>query len=345
VKIRQIAYQERAMSLRTYLIILVVTGVIVIGIIAIIHASSFPDKTAWDLFEILLIPLALLFASVWFSQQQKAWEMENAAEQRKLEQQTADSRIEETRLQDYFDRMTDLLLREKLRDTEEETEVRSIAQARTLNILSSLNGKRKGEVLRFLIVTRLVVSDKSLEVITEILRNAHLVERPDKLLGEPIISLCNADLAGVELPVPYLFLLGAKLQYANLQRADLTGLIGGIPVAADLRGANLERANLQEAKLAGADLQYADLQYAHLQGANLQGANLQNADLLGADLRGANLERATLRKTDLRAAKLKGANLNHILYVKMDGYWPDGYTPPPTAINTSRPVGGSEENE
>jgi uncharacterized protein YjbI with pentapeptide repeats len=278
-------------------------------IIAIINAPSFPSwtgingKTAWDLFEMLLIPLALALVGIWFGWQQKAWELKIAEEQRKLEQQIARDRIEETRLQDYFDRMTDLLLRENLCTVEEGSEVRSIARARTLNILSNLSGDRKGGVLRFLAETKLIVS-----------------EHPQII--KPIISLTHADLSDIKLSVP--LLQGADLRGADLRNADLTGLFQDIPIVANLQEANLQGANLQ--------------------GANLSGAWLQDADLEGANLQDANLSGCNLKRTILTRATLQGANLDHIRYDNtMNIYWPNGYTPPPTAINTSRL--GRESND
>lgn len=293
------------MSLRTYLIILF--GILVVTVVTVI---AIINNIGWKLAEILLIPFALFVAGVWFSRQQKAWELK-----------IADDRIEETRLQDYFNRMDDLLLRENLHDAEEKTEVRHIARARTLNILRNLNGNRKGEVLLFLAETQLIISEEK----------------------KPIISLAGADLPEVKYPSPRL--QGAELQWADLHGADLTGFRGRIEISANLENANLDHANLQDANLSGASLQGASLQRADLRRANLSSTELRNADLLGADLRGANLSGAILEKTMLQGAKLEGANLNHILYYRMDEYWPDGYTPPPTAINTSRPVKESKENE
>jgi hypothetical protein len=90
-------------------------------------------------------------------------------------------------------------------------------------------------------------------------------------------------------------LLGAKLQNARLQGADLQ--------IADLLGAKLQNARLQGANLHAAHLQFAHLRYACLHGVDLQGADLRYAWLQGADLQGADLQRAELRDSDLRGAK------------------------------------------
>ena len=56
----------------------------------------------------------------------------------------------ETAFQAYIDKMSELLLHEKLRDSTEEDEVRNVARVRTLTVLPRLDGKRKGSVLQFL---------------------------------------------------------------------------------------------------------------------------------------------------------------------------------------------------
>ena len=155
-----------------------------------------------------------------------------------------------------------------------------------------------------------------------------------------------------------IWLEGADLKDANLQRADLGGAklqganLGGANLQeaklgnTNLQGAELANANLQEAKLAYAnlegaklvydflevaDLYHANLQEANLGVANLQGADLRYAKLQGVKLREANLERAELREanlqwTELQWAKLQGADFwfaklqgANILYAKLQG--------------------------
>ena len=100
-----------------------------------------PGKTLWDwlnLLAVLAIPLAVGFGTLWFTtQQSKTQDAENEDNQR------------ERALQEYIDKMSDLLLKENLRhsifklsidgnlvitgvETKPDEEVRTIARARTL---------------------------------------------------------------------------------------------------------------------------------------------------------------------------------------------------------------------
>jgi hypothetical protein len=46
--------------------------------------------------------------------------------------------------------MHELILDKRLRKSEEDDEIRNVARARTLAVLRSLDGNRKGHVVRFL---------------------------------------------------------------------------------------------------------------------------------------------------------------------------------------------------
>ena len=138
------------------------------------------------------------------------------------------------------------------------------------------------------------------------------------------------------------WLTNGSLKEANLGRANL-------------QEANLVRANLQEAVLLDANLQKADLVLANFQGAFLFGACLQEALLWGANLKMANLEGANLQEADLMGAvfqrtilvgaKLQGANLMNTTNLQEANLtkaeynnatrWPEGFTPPPGAVNVN----------
>ena len=79
--------------------------------------------------------------------------------------------------------------------------------------------------------------------------------------------------------------------------------------------------------LVGADLMGANLTGANLTGANLTEADLARANLAGADLVGANLERAFLEGAELTGSELWDATYNN------ETVWPEGFAPPPQAIN------------
>lgn len=240
---------------------------------------SVSAKPLWDWLELLLIPLMLAGGTFSWIYAQRSLETRRASQQRAI----ATDGQQESAFQDYVNRMTELLLKDKLSRFSPE-EVRNVARVRTLALLRGLDTKRKGLVILFL-------------------KDCGLIDR------EAVVDLCGADLRGASLPY-------ARLGRVNLGEADLTGgylcaanlakaYLGGV----NLNGANLSWANLSGADLFGADLRGADLTRANLSGANLNGANLTGCRLSGADLSKADLSCVNLNVGDLAGANLRGANL------------------------------------
>ena len=204
--------------------------------------TGFADKTLWEWLQLLgslAIPLVLAIAGFWFTSQQE-----------RSGQVVEEQRAQDAALQAYLDQMGTLLLTEDLRKSEEGSEVRTLARARTKTVLARLDSRRTAAVIEFLIEAEL----------------AQLIE----LSGT---NLSNANLSG------------ANLSSANLSDANLRGtnLIGANLSYADLSGANLSGAYLDEADLSGADLSDANLSDADLFGTVLSGADLSYADLSGAE--------------------------------------------------------------
>jgi len=229
--------------------------------------TGFEKKTLWDWMSLILIPAVIAVGGAWFKSRQE--KLARALEDRGREEERAlqRDRLREEALQDYLDRMTELMLKEGLwypskADTEpskpdpqpsEPTShaiVRSIARARTLTVLRGLDGPRRGALLRFLYESDLITK------------------------GRAVVDLEGADLAGADLS-------GAHLSGAYLVKTNLTG-------------AKLTRAVLTEA-----DLRDANLVEAVLAGAWLAEANFYKADLSGADL-GAKLDAECMKAELIR---------------------------------------------
>jgi uncharacterized protein YjbI with pentapeptide repeats len=217
---------------------------------------------------------------------QQKLEVLNAQRQRELEEQNA----QDAALQTYLDQMGQMLLNEDLRSSEEDSDLRTLARARTLTTLRRLDPSRKVAVVRFLV-------------------EANLVQRVEE--SSPVISLANADLRG-SIDLSGANLEGANLERANLDSADLSDAdLSG----ADLRGAYLAWSSLRQAKLNGANLRGAELRGdpdqsgddANLSEANLSEANLSEADLSYDNLSSANLQGANLTDADLTGAILSNA--------------------------------------
>ena len=245
---------------------------------------GFRGMTVRDWLQLLIVPLVLVVIGFLFTMQQDA-------RQRQIEDQRAESerRIEEQRAQDaalqaYLDQMSQLMLEGDLRTSQEDSEVRTLARARTQTILARLDGRRKGSVVQFLY-------------------EASLIDKESPVVSLSAVSLRGADLSGLDL------------KGADLIGADLTD--------SDLEGADLSEADLSEADLIRADLSWAVLSGTDLGGAELSGADLYNAVLSGADLIGAELNNADLRGAvlsyvDLSDAYLIDANLNDAEVWKAD---------------------------
>jgi hypothetical protein len=250
--------------------------------------ASLQTKTVWDWMELLLLPLVLIGGVLLLTRSRRQIESRRSEENASVEREIASDNQKEDAVQAYFDRMTDLILKEKLSKFSPE-EVKTVARVRTLTILRGLDPRRKGRVLMFL-------------------KDSGLIDR------EAVIDLCGADLSGVS--AAFASLGRVNLSEANLSGADLQGAglgkayLGGTNLrGANLAGANLAGADLFEASLSGADFSHARLNGATLNGADLRGCKLNEANLSDADLSGVNLSVGDLIRANLRGAKLEGARL------------------------------------
>ncbi len=246
-------------------------------------------KTLWDWMDLLLVPLFIATGALLLSRTQRVTERQRAKAHLAVEQEIESDRQQEEALQSYFDRIIELVLKEKLSRFSPE-EVRNVAKTRTHTVLRLLDGRRKGMVVLFL-------------------RDAGLIDRSDA-----VIDLCGADLHGALLPSASLKrvnLAEADLSNADLSGANLSGsyLSATKLTGADLHAANLSGTNLFEASLNDANLSQCNLRDANVHGADLRGCRLNQADIRRADLRGVNLNVSDLVKADLRGAKLEGAKL------------------------------------
>jgi hypothetical protein len=189
-------------------LVVVITTIIGLGYALEWTWTGLDTKLAWDWLELLIIPLVLALGALWFNNQTRKSDQEIARRERENDRQIAEDRAQEEALHRYLDRMQELILDKGLRKSEEDAEVRNVARARTLAVLRSLDGNRKGQVVRFLCEADLIRK----------LRNS-----------EVIIDLRTADLSGANL-------LGAKLEDAYIHNANL--------IYANLTGANLSDAHL-----------------------------------------------------------------------------------------------------
>src|SRR5215207_117543 len=244
---------------------------------------GFRGKTVWNWLELLIVPLALAVIGLAFSVQQDARQQRVENQRAEAERELAVQRAQDETLQAYLDQMSTLMLEKDLRNSDEDSEVRTLARARTLTVLKRLDASRRAEIMQFLLEADLVRRVGGSAPVIE-LESAHLRDT----------SLVVANLSGAAL-------YGADLSEADLSSADLSK--AGLSGYTDLSGANLLYADLRDADLRDADLRGANLNIARLRGADLRNADLTDANLRGADLRGAELRGAVLREANLRDAK------------------------------------------
>jgi len=205
---------------------------------------GFSDKTLWDWLQLLIIPVALGLAALWFADKNS-----------KTEQALAEDASQEAALLRYYDDISKLLIDYDLRNSDAGDEVRTIARIRTLSVLRRLNGVRKGYVIVFLYESGLITA------------------------SEPILSLKNAYLRGMVLN--FADLRGIDLHEVDLRNSDLTGtdFEGADLSIVEFGGANIQSVNFRRTNLTWTSLVDTLLVGSLLENANLTYANLSNADL------------------------------------------------------------------
>lgn len=269
-------------------------------------------KTLWDWMDLLLIPVVLVGGVLLLNRTQRHTERHRTDERAALEREIEADRQQESAYQAYMDRMTDLLLKDKLSRFSTE-EVRNVARIRTLNVLRGLDSKRKGRVFLFLKDSALIDREAVIDLSGADMSGTSAASANLYRVNLSEADFSKSDLNGANLSKSYLSgtnLSGADLSDANLSGADL--------FEANLSGANLTRANLSKSGLNSADLRGCCLNGADLSDADLSRANLNVGDLVGANLRGANLGRAKLVGANLSEADLSQADLSGTLITQVE---------------------------
>jgi hypothetical protein len=97
-------------------------------------SSYVRGKTLWDWMDLLFIPLFLALGVFILQRSERALERRAAEQRAKLEREIAKDRQQEAGLQAYLDRMTELLLDEKLQQNNREKAL-NMMRVRTLTAL------------------------------------------------------------------------------------------------------------------------------------------------------------------------------------------------------------------
>jgi uncharacterized protein YjbI with pentapeptide repeats len=253
------------------------------------------EKSLWDWLQLLIVPAILSIGAIlvprYYDQQQQ-----------ELQAQAARQREQDVAYQTYLGQMSRLMLEKDLRGSEQGSEVRTLARARTLTLLERLDADHRTSVLQFLAEANLVQG------------TGYWEQAKGESKKPAVIDLNGANLHDVSFNNGTLS--GAKLSEADLSEAILSDALLD---NADLRGANLSGANLNNALLPAADLSCtleprtsesaSEMKCTNLTGANLSNTFMPGANLNSANLSDANLSGAFLNGADLGSADLSGAEL------------------------------------
>jgi uncharacterized protein YjbI with pentapeptide repeats len=232
--------------------------------------------TVRDWLQLLIVPLALVLIGFLFTMQQDARQQRTEDQRAQAERRLAEQSAQDEALQAYLDQLSSLLLEKDLRNSDEGSEVRTLARARTATVIQRLDAEGNRNVIRFLNEAGLTKHRRS-----------------------SIRLLAGVDLQGAQLG-------GADLVSTDLSFTNLSD--------ADLSDANLLDAKLRGTDLSDADLSDADLKYAYLIEADLSNANLNGADLTEANLsnaRGITKEQLEKQTENLKDALMPDKTKHH----------------------------------
>lgn len=180
--------EERSSRVRRRTVVLaalalagIVIGVIVYGYLDMPGSEliGVANKRFWDYLELLIVPVALLIGGYFLNRAQREREREAEQAHRGQVLESENQRAQDEALQAYLDQMGQMLTDKDrpLHRSPRSDRLRTVARARTLTVLSRLDGDRKARVLQFLYESTLI----------------------DATREHPIVDLTGADLSGANL--------------------------------------------------------------------------------------------------------------------------------------------------
>ena len=167
---------------------------------------GFRGMTVRDWLQLLIVPLALVLIGFLFTMQQDARQQRTEDQRAQAERRLAEQSAQDEALQAYLDQLSYLLLEKDLRKSEEGSEVRTLARARTATVIQRLDAEGNRNVIRFLNEAGLTKNRRSsIRLLAGVdLQGAHLE---------------GVDLVGTDLS-------DADLSDANLLEANLSNARG-----------------------------------------------------------------------------------------------------------------------
>ncbi len=235
-------------------------------------------RTLWDWLELLIIPIVLVFIAYWLNRRSQEIENKQKVEQqskqdaqKKKEFEQEEDRKSEEALQNYIDRMTDLLLRgnHKIADSVDGSIIRKVARSMTINTLRVLGkfDRRQGLVILFLYESGLINKENS------------------------FIDLHGADAMDVQLNL------------ATIESANLSDI--------NFNEANFEYSILTNTDFSNSRFRLANFYSAFLENAQFYNSTIWISNLTSTSLTNANFSKSTLNETDFSNAFMEKIKFNN----------------------------------
>jgi uncharacterized protein YjbI with pentapeptide repeats len=249
-----------------------------------------PPKTLWDFLQLLIVPAILVVIALAFNASQASRERQREDRRVREDRRLALEARRDATLDAYLVEMNDLVLNRHLLTSARGSAVRTVARTATLTAVRRLDGRRKGEVIRFL---------------TE----AGLLYHSETYFDQPV-DLTEADLRGAHLEHAYLSqtVLWADLRGARFDDATLGSTYFG---SANLAGASFANATLLGTDFSGANLTGATFNHSIIednpdkQPTRFFDACLNNASFMHASIRSADFGNADSRYVDFSYVDFK----------------------------------------
>lgn len=292
-----------------------------------------PGRTLWDWLQLLIVPVILALAAYYFTRTERRNELKIARERDETARAIASDDRHERELQYYLDKMTELILEKGLIESGENSEIRVVARARTLTVLSTIDPPRKIQVLRFL----REISEGNNFAVLFTMRGANFSGLLNKKQDESSRGIKAVDqdalgnLAGMYLFGSMIIQMScteALFSFSDLRSAHFSH--SDLPMSS-FGGANLRDVFFWECDLTKSDFASADLSETKFFQCNLTGATFfprlqresERTTLRGARFWETNLEGAEFERTDLIDAQFEIESLCKVKTLK-EAIMPDG---------------------
>ncbi|GCF07203.1 pentapeptide repeat-containing protein [Dictyobacter arantiisoli] len=192
----------------------------------------------WTHLWSILLVICLAGGFLWLNLQQRQTALLASQQEQATQRGIATEQQRETILQNYMNKMTDLMINNQLLKNHSRADSAKLAaDALTRETLSRLDADRKAILMRFLFQTRLISNDSDAIDLQDVdISQAHMGQidiRDTTLTGA---NLSATDLHGATLSNA--ILVFTNLSHANLAKADLH--------ACDMHNTNLSGANLRD---------------------------------------------------------------------------------------------------